>query len=81
MFEVNTKTNEISCFVNFKKKDEFVFYEKVYDVVELAPHFNMETTYMALDQHMGQLFYKIVDDVMIIDGPAPVEELEKYYKG
>ncbi len=80
IFEVNTETNEINCFVNFKKKDNFVFYEKVYDVVELTPHFNMETLYMALDQQMGQRFYKTFDDIMIIDGPAPVNELEKYYK-
>ena len=75
MFEVDTVKNEINGYVNFKKVDTLTFKH------DLAPHFDMENLLMACDQCGNELFYKIVDDVMIIDGPAPVEELEKYYKG
>ena len=75
MFEVDTVKNEINGYENFKKVDTLAFDR------ELAPHFDMTTLHMALQQCNNELFYKIVDDVMIIDGPAPAEELEKYYKG
>ena len=74
MFEVDTVKNEINGYVNFKKVDTLPFTN------DLAPHFNMKEMCMACDQCNNELFYKIVDDVMIIDGVAPVEELEKYYK-
>jgi len=74
MFEVDTVKNEINGYVNFKKVDTLTFNH------DLAPHFNLENLYMACDQSGNELFYKIVDDVMIIDGPAPAAELESYYK-
>lgn len=74
MFEVDTVKNEINGYVNFKKVDTLAF------DCDLAPHFDMKTMYLALEQCNGELFYKVVDDVMVIDGPADPEALEKYYK-
>ena len=73
MFEVDTVNDEINCYVNFEK----VRTRK--SDVPLLSHFNMETLYLSFDQHMKQTFYKLVDDVMIIDGSAPVLQLKNYY--
>ena len=46
----------------------------------LASHFDLSTLYFAPDQHNNEQFYKIIDDIMIIDGKAPADELKKYYR-
>ena len=74
IFEVDTVKNEINCYANFEK------IETVKAGRDLKSHFNMDTLYLALDRHGDQLFYKIFDDIMIIDGHAEPEALEKYYK-
>lgn len=73
MFEIDTLKNEIGCYVNFEKVEELKAGRN------LAPHFDMSTLYFSLDQHEGQLFYKIFDDIMVIDGPASPVELKEYY--
>ncbi len=74
MFEVDIPNGEINVYVNFKKTGTL---KADYPI---ASHFDLSTLYFALDQHNNEQFYKIIDDLMIIDGKAPAEELKKYYK-
>jgi hypothetical protein len=46
----------------------------------LAEHFDLSTLRMAADQHNKELFFKVVDDVMVIDGPAEPQALRAYYR-
>jgi len=74
----------VEIFVNFRPVHVYVadalMYENFgYDFFwDLKEFFNMETLYMGLDQDVPGC--KLVDDVMVIDGAAQPEALEKYYK-
>lgn len=74
MFEINTLENEITSFVDFKKADSLKF------DCDLSRHFDMTELHLGLERGEPELYYKLVDDLMIIDGSADVSALEKYYK-
>ena len=74
LFEVNTVENRIHCYVNFEKIEELKVGRP------LAPHFDRETFRMGCAQHNNELFYKVFDDIMILDGPARPDALKRYYK-
>lgn len=74
MFEVNIPERKITGYVNFEKSGS------VNLDLDIEPHFNTDVLYMGLDQYHDELFYKVVDDVMIIDGPAEPLALKAYYK-
>lgn len=74
MFEIDIPNEEINCYVNFKKTGTLKAGKA------LASHFDLSTLYFAPDQHNNEQFYKIIDDIMIIDGKAPADELKKYYR-
>ena len=74
LFEIDCRVNRITIFVNFEAVDTAVF------PYPLAAHFDGSTWRMAADQHNGELFFKVVDDVMVIDGPAEPAALKAYYR-
>jgi len=84
MLTVDLERNRVEIFVNFRPVHVYVadalMYENFgYDFFwDLKEFFNMETLYMGLDQDVPGC--KLVDDVMVIDGAAQPEALEKYYK-
>ena len=86
MLTVNTKTNSVDTFVNFKPVHVYMCDSLVYDrygytfLYNLSDFFNMDTLYMGLDQDPTPGLCKLIDDVMIIDGEVETEKLEKYYK-
>lgn len=74
LFEIDTVKNEIAVYINFEH------IETLRTEVPLAPHFDMHTFRMAAAQHNSELFCKIADDVMVIDGPAEIDALRRYYR-
>ena len=40
----------------------------------------MHTFRMSAAQHNSEAFCKVVDDVMVIDGPADIDGLRRYYR-
>lgn len=74
IFEIDCVTNCITIYVNFEEVDKQVL------PYPLAEHFDLSTLRMAADQHNKELFFKVVDDVMVIDGPAEPQALRAYYR-
>ncbi|MBQ6809293.1 MAG: alkaline phosphatase family protein [Clostridia bacterium] len=73
IFEVDTVKNEVRGYVNFQ-------YENTLKLdFDIAPYFSLEPMRQGLNQSDNEVFYKVFDDIMIIDGPAEPEKLEKYY--
>ena len=74
LFEIDTTKDEISVYINFEKIETMKVSRPI------APHFDMHTFRMAAAQHNNEAFCKVVDDVMVIDGPADIDALRKYYR-
>jgi len=74
LFEVDTVRDEIRCYVNFKLEETFTVGRP------LASHFAGGMLRMSAAQHMNERFYKIADDIMVIDGAAPIDALKAYYQ-
>lgn len=74
LFEANCAENRITAYVNFEKADSTAL------PYPLAKHFDLSLLRMAADQHNHELFFKVVDDVMVIDGAAEPEALKAYYR-
>ncbi len=85
MLSVDTTTDTVSTYVNFKPVHVYVCDALVYDrygykfAHSLSKFFNMDTVYMGFDKDEGALC-KLVDDVMILDGTIDPKTLELYYK-
>lgn len=75
MFEVDANRGVITAYMNFAKAGELT----VTEGIDLSKHFAPTGMRMGADQYKKEQMCKIVDDVMIIDGPAPVEALKHYY--
>ncbi|MBO4572534.1 MAG: alkaline phosphatase family protein [Clostridia bacterium] len=86
MLTVDTKKNSVNTYVNFKPVHVYVCDALVYDrygfdfLYKLSDFFNLDTLYMGLEQDPTPGLYKLIDDVMILDGEADPEKLEKYYR-
>ena len=74
IFEVNCRENRITAYVNFEEADSTSL------PYPLAEHFDLSVLRMAADQHNRELFFKVVDDVMVIDGMAEPAALRAYYR-
>ncbi len=74
LFEIDCRKNRIKVYVNFENVDTQLL------PYPLAKHFDCSVLRMAADQHNKELFFKVVDDVMVIDGPAEPEALKAYYR-
>lgn len=74
LFRVDTVNNEFDCWINFEKtkglKTDF----------DIKPHFDMSRLFLAPDSNENAPFYKVVDDVMVINGDVDPQALRRYYK-
>lgn len=81
IFVVDSVKNDITGYVNFKKvgsikSDKILLQQLDFDI---KPFLNLDKLYISDDQFSNESFCKAVDDIMIFDGEADIEALERYY--